>query len=65
MKVRNQSEIRVNPLKTKCRMSMILERDDFEALKHKASELNTTCNEIVRTLIHEYVCGGDDNAVHD
>lgn len=65
MKVRNQSEIRANPLTTKCRMSMILERSDFDALKIAAFKLNTTCNEIVRTLIHDYVCGGDDNALHD
>lgn len=64
MKIRSQSEIRSNPLKTKCRMSMILERSDFEALKLKAFKMNTTCNEIVRTLIHEYVCETGENHEH-
>lgn len=59
IKIKTQSDIRVNPLKDKCRMSMILERESFDKLKEIAVNLNTTCNEIVRSLVDEFINNTD------
>jgi hypothetical protein len=57
--IKTQPDIRLNPLKDKCRMSMIIERSSLEQLKEIASGLNTTCNEIVRALIDEFISNTD------
>lgn len=53
--MKTQSEIRISPLKDPCRINLILEKEQLAALKSKAAFYNTTVNELIRSLITEYI----------
>ena len=53
--MKTQSEIRINPLQDPCRLNLILEKEQLTQLKLKAAFHNTTVNEILRSLVTEYL----------
>lgn len=53
--MKTQSEIRMNPLKDPVRINVILEKEQLAQLKLKALYHNTTVNEILRSLIADYL----------
>ena len=53
--MRSRREITTNPLKEPVRINVVLEKEDLSQLKMKALYNETTVNEIVRSLIADYL----------
>ena len=53
--MRSRKEITTQPLKEPVRINVVLEKDDLSQLKMKALYNETTVNEIVRSLIADYL----------
>lgn len=57
MKIRTQSEIRVNPLQDAAKINLVIERETLSRLKVAAVDLDTTVNEIIRALVDDFLDG--------
>lgn len=53
--MRSRREIATNPLKEPVRINVVLEKEDLKKLKLKALCGETTVNEIIRSLITDYL----------
>ena len=55
MKIRKNAEIRLNPLADPVRVNMVLSRQDLQRLKIAAVSMETTVNEILRSLVVDFL----------
>lgn len=65
--IRQQSEIRMQPIDDPTKITVVLSRHDLQRLKLAAVELNTTVNEIMRAVAADWLDGlyASKNTIND